>query len=46
VGAIILPVAPLSTEQYLQMIDAGILESAKVELIGSLSQSGEWRLRR
>ena len=35
VGPIILPVAPLSTEQYLQMIEAGILDSSdKVELIG------------
>jgi Uma2 family endonuclease len=34
VGTVILPVAPLSTDQYLRMIDAGILESEKVELIG------------
>lgn len=35
VGAIILPIAPLSTEQYLRMIDAGILDSPdRVELIG------------
>ena len=34
VGPIVLPVAPLSTEQYLQMIEAGILDSSKVELIG------------
>lgn len=34
VGAIVLPIAPLSSEQYLRMIDAGILDSSKVELIG------------
>lgn len=34
VGPVILPIAPLSTEQYLRMIDAGILDSSKVELIG------------
>ena len=35
VGGITLPVAPLSTEQYLRMIDAGIFDSSdKVELIG------------
>ena len=35
VGTIALPISPLSTEQYLQMIDAGILDpSNKVELIG------------
>jgi Uma2 family endonuclease len=35
VGDITLPVAPLSTEQYLRMIDAGIFDSSdKVELIG------------
>ena len=34
VGPIMLPVAPFSTEQYLQMIEAGILDSSKVELIG------------
>lgn len=35
VGDITLPVAPLSTEQYLRMIDAGIFGSSdKVELIG------------
>jgi Uma2 family endonuclease len=35
VGTITLPVAPLSTEQYLRMIDAGIFDSSdKVELIG------------
>ncbi|QDT75439.1 Uma2 family endonuclease [Lacipirellula limnantheis] len=34
VGTIRLPVAPLSTEQYLQMLKAGILESSgRVELI-------------
>lgn len=34
VGTIKLPVAPLSTEQYLQMLKAGILDSSgKVELI-------------
>jgi Uma2 family endonuclease len=37
VGPIALPISPLSTEQYLQMIDAGILgPSDKVELIGGL----------
>jgi len=37
VGPITLPVSPLSTEQYLQMIDAGILgPEDKVELIGGL----------
>lgn len=35
VGDITLPVAPLSTEQYLRMIDAGVFDSSdKVELIG------------
>jgi Uma2 family endonuclease len=35
VGTITLPVAPLSTEQYLRMIDAGVFDSSdKVELIG------------
>jgi Uma2 family endonuclease len=35
VGPITLPVAPLSTEQYLRMIDAGVFDSSdKVELIG------------
>lgn len=35
VGIITLPVAPLSTEQYLRMIDAGVFDSSdKVELIG------------
>lgn len=34
VGPILLPVEPLTTEQYLRMIEAGILDSAKVELIG------------
>lgn len=35
VGDITLPVAPLSTKQYLQMIEAGILDASdKVELIG------------
>jgi Uma2 family endonuclease len=34
VGAIILPIAPLSTDQYLRMIDAGIFDSSdRVELI-------------
>lgn len=34
VGAIILPIAPLSTDQYLRMIDARILDSSdRVELI-------------
>ncbi len=37
VGPITLPISPLSTEQYLQMIEAGILgPSDKVELIGGL----------
>ncbi|RIK82754.1 MAG: Uma2 family endonuclease [Planctomycetota bacterium] len=37
VGTITLPVSPLTTEQYLRMIDAGILgPSDKVELIGGL----------
>lgn len=37
VGLIKLPVAPLTTEQYLQMIDAGIFDSSqKVELIGGV----------
>ena len=35
VGDIRLPVAPLSTEQYLRMIEAGVFDSSdKVELIG------------
>lgn len=35
VGDIRLPIAPLSTEQYLRMIDAGVFDSSdKVELIG------------
>jgi Uma2 family endonuclease len=35
VGTITLPVAPLSTEQYLRMIDAGVFDASdKVELIG------------
>ena len=35
VGTIRLPVAPLSTEQYLRMIEAGVFDSSdKVELIG------------
>jgi Uma2 family endonuclease len=35
VGTIKLPVAPLSTEQYLRMIEAGVFDSTdKVELIG------------
>jgi Uma2 family endonuclease len=34
VGAIILPIAPLSTDQYLRMIDAGVFDSSdRVELI-------------
>jgi Uma2 family endonuclease len=34
-GCVILPVAPLSTEQYLRMIDAGDFDSSeRVELIG------------
>jgi Uma2 family endonuclease len=37
VGEIKLPVAPLRTEQYLQMISAGIFDSSqKVELIGGV----------
>ncbi len=36
VGPITLPVSPLSTDQYLRMIDAGILDDEKVELIGGV----------
>lgn len=36
VGTISLPVSPLSTAQYLKMIDAGILDDEKVELIGGV----------
>lgn len=36
VGEISLPVSTLSTAQYLQMIDAGILDDEKVELIGGV----------
>jgi Uma2 family endonuclease len=36
VGPIVLPVSPLSTDQYLRMIDAGILDDDKVELIGGV----------
>jgi len=36
VGPITLPVSPLSTDQYLRMIDAGILDDEKVELIGGI----------
>lgn len=37
VGTIMLPISPLSTNQYLRMIDAGILgPDDKVELIGGL----------
>ena len=36
VGPIVLPVSPLSTDQYLRMIDAGILDDDKVELVGGV----------
>lgn len=36
VGPIALPVSPLSTDQYLRMIDAGILDDDNVELIGGV----------
>ena len=36
VGPIALPVSPLSTDQYLRMIAAGILDDDKVELIGGV----------
>jgi Uma2 family endonuclease len=39
VGPITLPVSPLSTDQYLRMIDAGILDDDKVELIGGVITS-------
>jgi Uma2 family endonuclease len=36
VGPISLPVSPLSTDQYLRIIDAGILDDDNVELIGGV----------